>query len=70
MEDPKESIYVWLADEGNRILLLFALAVSLGLASILYFFATDASSPNRTQFALIVAAMVVVFYLSLRGNVH
>lgn len=70
MDDLKETMYVWLSDEGNRIILLFVLASGLGLVSLLFFFATDAGSPTRLQFGLIVAAMVVVFYLSLRSTIY
>ncbi|UPV73586.1 hypothetical protein M0R89_13685 [Halorussus limi] len=70
MDDPKESVYIWLTDERNRTMLLFALAAGLGLTSLLFFFAGSSNSPSRAEFALIVAAMVVVFYTTLRTNVY
>ena len=70
MDDPKEAMYVWLTDEANRTLFLFALASGLGVVSLLLFFASDAGSPTRTEFALLVAAMAVVFYMTLRTNVY
>jgi len=70
MDDLKESMYVWLTDEGNRTILLFALAAGLGLSSLLFFIAGSSGSPTRTEFVLLVAAMVVVFYMSLRTNTY
>lgn len=70
MDDLKESMYVWLTDEGNRTLLLFLLAAGLGLSSLLLFFAGTTDSPTRNEFVLLVAAMVVVFYMSLRTNTY
>jgi len=69
MDDLKESMYVWLTDERNRTLLLFALAAGLGLTSLVFFFAGRSDSPTRAEFSLILAAMVVVFYMTLRTNV-
>ncbi|WP_128478052.1 hypothetical protein [Halorussus pelagicus] len=69
MDDPKESVYVWLTDERNRTMLLFALAAGLGLTSLAFFFLGSSNSPTRTEFSLLVAAMVVVFYMTLRTNV-
>lgn len=68
MDDPKETVYVWLTDETNRPILLFALAAGLGLASLTFFFAGNSGSPTRTEFVLLVAAMGVVFYMTLRTN--
>jgi hypothetical protein len=68
MDDLKRSMFIWLTDEGNRTILLFVLAVGLGLASISLFFARSSSSPTRTEFGLLTAAMVVVFYMLLRTN--
>lgn len=70
MNDPKETILVWLTDEGAKTLLLFALAVGLGLASLAFFFDGTSGSPTRTEFSLLVAAMVVVFYMTLRTNTY
>lgn len=70
MDDPKEAVYVWLTDETNRPILLFTLAAGLGLSSLALFFAGSSGSPNRTEFALLVAAMAVVFYMTLRTNVY
>lgn len=70
MDDLKRAMYVWLTDEGTRVILLFVLAAALGLASLLFFFASDSGSPSRTELVLILAAMVVVFYMSLRSNVY
>ncbi|MFC7080633.1 hypothetical protein [Halorussus caseinilyticus] len=70
MDDPKETVYVWLTDEGNRVLLLFALASGLGLASLFSFFTASSDAPTRPQFALLVAAMIVVFYMTLRTNAY
>ncbi|WP_276300712.1 hypothetical protein [Halorussus lipolyticus] len=70
MDDLKEAMYVWLTDEGNRTILLFALASGLGLSSLLFFITGASDSPTRTQFVLLVSAMVVVFYMSLRTNTY
>lgn len=70
MDDPRESMFVWLADEGNRTILLFVLAMGLGLASLGLFFVGSSNSPTRTEFGLITAAMVVVFYMLLRTNTY
>lgn len=70
MDDPMEAVYVWLDDEGHRTVLLFATAALLGLASVVFFFVTDASSPTRLQLALIFAAASVLFYVSLRSTAY
>lgn len=70
MDDPKRSMFVWLTDEGNRTILLFVTAMGLGLASLALFFVGRSNSPTRTEFGLITAAMVVVFYMLLRTNAH
>lgn len=68
MGNLKEAMYIWLTEDGTQTILLFVLASGLGLASILFFFAGSANSPSRLQFVLILAAMVVVFYMSLRST--
>lgn len=68
MDDPREAAYHWLADEGNQTVLLFGLAVALGVTSLVFFFVGDGSSPSRLEFVLIVAAVAVVFYISLRSG--
>lgn len=61
---------VRLADEGNRTILLFVLAMGLGLASLGLFFVGSSNSPTRTEFGLVTAAMVVVFDTPLRTDAY
>jgi hypothetical protein len=68
MDDPMQTVYVWLDDEGHRTVLLFALAAALGLASVIYFVVTGEGSPTRLQLVLILAAGAVLFYVSLRST--
>jgi len=68
MDDPMQTVYVWLDDEGHRTVLLFVLASALGLLSILYFFIAGEGSPTRLQLVLILAAGTVLFYISLRST--
>jgi hypothetical protein len=70
MDDPIETMYVWLDDEGHRTVLLFALAAALGLVSIGYFFLTGDGSPTRFQLLLILSAGAVLFYISLRSTAY
>ncbi|WP_137287135.1 hypothetical protein [Halorussus salinisoli] len=58
----------WLFDEAYRTMLLFGVAALLGLTSLVLFFFSSAGSPTRFQFGLLLAAMLVVFYLTLWGN--
>lgn len=67
MNDPKRDWYVWLSEDVNRTLLLVAVASCLGAASLALFFARQGGSPTRPQFVLIIAAMAVLFYVSLRS---
>lgn len=65
--DRRSRVYELLFDEVNRILLLFAAATILGLGSVLLFFYSPESSPTRLHLVLLLCAMVILFYLSLRG---
>lgn len=68
MDDPMEAVYRWLEDDTNQLLTLFLLAAMLGITSLAYFFVSGNSSPNRIQFALLFASVLVIFYVSLRSS--
>lgn len=68
MDDRRSRVYELVFDEVNRTLLLFASAAALGLGSVLLFFYSPGNSPSRFHFALLLCAMVIVFYLTVRGN--
>lgn len=68
MDDHRSRLYEWLVDEVNRTLFLFATATVLGLGSVVLFFYSPGNSPTRFHFVLLLGAMVLLFYLSLRSS--
>ena len=65
-----DAVYHWFSDDANQVLALFALAAALGLTSVAYFFVGESGSPTQFQFALIAAAVGVLFYVSLRSTAY
>lgn len=68
MDDFRTRLYQWLMDEANRSLLLFFGATVLGGLSLLLFFVSGEGSPSQTEFVLLVGAMGVIFYMTLRNS--
>lgn len=68
MDDFRSRVYAFLFDEVNRTLLLGAVSTLLGLGSVLLFFYSSGSSPTRVHLALLVCAMVILFYLTIRSE--
>ncbi|WP_049970842.1 hypothetical protein [Haladaptatus cibarius] len=68
MDDIGDRVFYWLTDETNLTMLLFGLAALLGLSSLLLFFVSGEQSASRLEFSLLVAAMGVLFYLTLRNS--
>lgn len=64
----RSRLYAALSDETYRMMLLFGLATLLGVGSLVSFVFSPGGSPTRTQFGLLLGAMVVVFYLTVWGN--
>lgn len=68
MDDHRSRLFEWLVDEVNRTLFLFATATLFGLGSLVLFFAAPGDTPTRSQFGLLVCAMAILFYLTLRSD--
>ncbi len=68
MDDLGDQVLYWLTDDANQSILLFVLAFALGLSSLLLFFASGKRSATRLEFGLLVAAMGVLFYMTLRNS--
>ncbi|GAA0201295.1 hypothetical protein ACFFQF_01655 [Haladaptatus pallidirubidus] len=68
MDNIGDLVFYWLTDETNLTILLFSLAVLLSISSLLLFFISGGQSPTRLELGLLVAAMGVLFYLSLRNS--
>ena len=68
MDDHRSRLFDWLVDDVNRTLFLFATATLLGLGSLVLFFASPGDTPTRFQLGLLVCAMAILFYLTLRRN--
>lgn len=68
MDDHRSRLFEWLVDEVNRTLFLFAAATLLGLGSVLLFFYSRENSPTRLHFVLLLGAMTILFYLTLRSD--
>ncbi|WP_440008757.1 hypothetical protein [Halomicrococcus sp. SG-WS-1] len=68
MEDFRRRLYEWLADESTRTVILFVVAVLFGGGSLAMFLQGGTGSPTRLEFVLLVAAMFVVFYATLRSS--
>lgn len=68
MDDHRSRLYEWLVDEVNRTLFLFAAATLLGLGSLLLFFYAPGNSPTRLHFVLLLGAMAILFYGTLRSD--
>lgn len=68
MDDYPSRVIELLVDDVNRTLLLLAVSTFLGLGSVLLFFYSPENSPTRFHLVLIVCAMAILFYLSLRSD--
>jgi fatty acid desaturase len=67
-DDSAERVYRLFTSGVNRTLLLLGTAYALGIASLLSYLVFDnggASGVGRLEFALLAAAMGVIFYLLL-----
>lgn len=68
MDDRRSRLYEWLFDDTNRTLLLWSAAMAFGLASLFLFFYSPDHSPTRFHLTLLVCAMVIAFYVTIRSN--
>lgn len=68
MDGRRSRLYAALLDESTRILLLFTVAIALGLASVVLFFYSPTDSPTRLQLGLILCSTALVLYLSFRSR--
>jgi uncharacterized membrane protein len=67
-DDSDERVYRVFESGVNRTLLLLGAAYALGIASLLSYLVFDSGGANgvgRLEFALLAAAMGVIFYLLL-----
>lgn len=68
MDDHRSQLFEWLVNDVNRTLLLIGTATLLGVGSLVSFFASPGDTPTRLQFGLLVCAMALLFYMTLRSN--
>ena len=68
MDDHRSRLYEWLINDVNRTLLMVAAATLLGVGSLASFFASPGDTPTRLQLGLLVCAMALLFYLTLRSE--
>ncbi|WP_458185392.1 hypothetical protein [Haladaptatus sp. NG-WS-4] len=68
MDDLGTRLLYWLTDETNLSLLLFGVAMVLGVVSLVLYFVSNEQSPTQIEFGLLVAAMTVLFYMTLRNS--
>ncbi|WP_458206358.1 hypothetical protein [Haladaptatus sp. NG-SE-30] len=68
MDDLGNRVFYWLTNETNLSILLFVVATALGVSSLVLFFLSNEQSATRMEFGLLVAAMAVLFYMTLRNN--
>lgn len=67
MDDLETRLYRWWYDEIARTVALFMLAAGLGLVSIGAVFLSPERPPGRFELTLQIAAVTVLFYLSVRS---
>jgi len=68
MDDLGDRLFYWVSDEANFSLLLFLVVALLGGASLVLFVVSSQRSATRLEFLLLVSAMVVMFYMTLRNT--
>lgn len=68
MDDLGNRVFYWLTDETNVTVLMFTAATLLGVASLLLFFLSGQGSATQTEFVLLVAAMILVFFVTIRSS--
>ncbi|WP_435153277.1 hypothetical protein [Haladaptatus sp. DFWS20] len=68
MDDLGNRVFYWLTDETNVTILLFGLTVLLSGSSLVLYFLSSQRSATRVEFGLLITAMGVLFYMTLRNR--
>jgi uncharacterized membrane protein len=68
MDDLEDRLFYWMSDEATVSLLLFIVVALLGGASLVLFLVSSQRSATRLEFVLLVSALVVMFYMTLRNS--
>ncbi len=68
MDDLGDRVFYWVSDESNISILLFLAVAVLGGSSLVLFMISDGESITRLEFLLLISAMVVMFYMTLRNS--
>lgn len=68
MDDLGNRLFYWVSDEANLSLLLFLVVALLGGASLVLFVVSRQRSATRLEFVLLVSAMIVMFYMTIRNS--
>lgn len=68
MDDLGIRLFYWMSDERNLSILLFLLVAILGGSSLVLFVVSSEQSVTRLEFLLLVSAMAVMFYTTIRNT--
>lgn len=68
MDDLGIRLFYWVSDERNLSILLFLLVAILGGSSLVLFVVSSEQSVTRLEFLLLVSAMAVMFYTTIRNT--
>ncbi len=68
MDDLGERVFYWVSDESNVSILLFLAVAVLGGLSLILFVTSRGQTVTRLEFLLLVSAIVLIFYMTLRNT--
>lgn len=68
MDGLGDRVFYWVSDETNISILLFVAVAVLGGASLILFVVSKEKSITQLEFLLLVSAMIIMFYMSIRNS--
>ncbi|MCO8246992.1 MULTISPECIES: hypothetical protein [unclassified Haladaptatus] len=68
MDGLGDRVFYWVNDETNISILLFVAVAVLGGASLILFVVSKEKSVTQLEFLLLISAMIIMFYMTIRNS--
>ncbi|MGA9400930.1 hypothetical protein [Haladaptatus sp.] len=68
MDGLGDRMFYWVSDETNISILLFVAVAVLGGASLILFVVSKEKSITQLEFLLLISAMIIMFYMTIRNS--
>ncbi|KZN22823.1 hypothetical protein A4G99_17090 [Haladaptatus sp. R4] len=68
MDGLGDRVFYWVSDETNITILLFVAVAVLGGASLILFVVSKQKSITQLEFLLLISAMIIMFYMTIRNS--